>query len=225
MKPRIFQFDMGDALPVAEPAPVEMVLNVKVPAELAESAIPSVREAIQRALELAVSRYAMGNQLIFDADRMAQMMVANASPTVELVEERAGRLKTIQEIQAATRFLTGDSINEEQTAPKQNKHAVASDWKRRGRIFSVTGADGKEYYPLYQFDMNYRPLPLVKEILAALGEQNDPWAIAAWFHYPNGWISTLVDGKPVALAPKDALLARRDDVLKAARHEKGSHIA
>ena len=39
--------------------------------------------------------------------------------------------------------------------------------------------------------------------LKAFGEVADPWVLAAWFHYPNGWIVSS-DGVPVA--PKEAIV-------------------
>jgi hypothetical protein len=200
----------------------DLVLNVPAQAALA---LPSLRIAIQRAVDLALSGFAVDQKVIFDADKMAQLVVQSANPTVELVEERAGRLQTIKKILDNTKFLTGDAINALQNVPKANKHSVASDWKRRGRIFSVTGNDGKEYYPNYQFDMNGQPLPVIKDVLTALGEMNDTWAIASWFHFPNGWIAKLDDGKAVPAAPRDVLLTRKDDVIKAAKRAWGTHFA
>jgi hypothetical protein len=69
----------------------------------------------------------------------------------------------------------------------------ASDWKRQGWIFSVT-FDGKEYFPRYEFDDLHQPLPVIRDILKAFGPA-DPWKIAAWFHFPNGWI---VEPRPAA---------------------------
>lgn len=67
----------------------------------------------------------------------------------------------------------------------------------------------------------YQPLPVIRDILKAFGALADPWVLAAWFQYPNGWIVD-ADGKPVA--PKD-VLARRDAVLHAARRRHGSYLA
>lgn len=215
--------DISDVVEKAELQQFDLVLNVS--AKIAAPALPSMQDALQRALNLALSKFLLDKNVIADADKMAQLIVESASPTLELVEERVGRMETIKKIPKGTTFLTGEAINARQSIPKQNKHSVASDWKRRGRIFSVTGSDGKEYYPSYQFDMNGQPLPIMKDVLTALGEMNDAWAIASWFHFPNGWISRSVDGKAVPVAPKDALLTRKDEVIKAAEKAWRTHYA
>ncbi|KAJ3472478.1 hypothetical protein NLI96_g13338 [Meripilus lineatus] len=99
----------------------------------------------------------------------------------------------------------------------------ASDWKRRGDIFSVFFG-GEEYFAGYQFDASGQPLPVIKEILNALGPVDDPWRISAWFHFENGWISDTGarEGEPVS--PMDAL-DRRDALLNAARHMHGTYVA
>lgn len=158
--------------------------------------------------------------------KTAQLLVANVTPPPALVDERVGRHTTINEIVNKGKFLTGEEINADQAEPKGNQ-PIASDWKHRGRIFSVT-YDGKDLYPAYQFDMNKQPLPAIREVLLILKE-SDPWAIASWFHFPNSWITGPVGdskkNKYVAIAPKDALKNRWQDVIKAAEKERGIYFA
>ncbi|MFM0439430.1 hypothetical protein PQQ84_23430 [Paraburkholderia strydomiana] len=59
-------------------------------------------------------------------------------------------------------------------------------WLQSGRIFGVEAA-GQLYFR-YQFDEHNQPRPVIKEILAELGPATDPWKIAVWFYFPNGWI-------------------------------------
>ena len=69
-----------------------------------------------------------------------------------------------------------------------------------------------------------QPLAIIKEILAAFGEVADPWLLAAWFHFPNGWIVRRDATGTVAVAPRDAL-DRRDAVLAAAARRPSSYVA
>ena len=62
--------------------------------------------------------------------------------------------------------------------------------------------DGQAYFAAYQFDTVCQPQPVIHDILAALGPVTDTWKIAAWFHFPNGWI---IDERAHAVAPKNAL--------------------
>jgi hypothetical protein len=158
--------------------------------------LSSLRHGIERAVSLVVSS---GQPAILQqADQLAMLLTGLIEPDVGLVEERMHRLQTIREIFAEEEWLTADMLNRLQPEPPSNRSLPASDWKRRGRIFSVTFG-GKEYFPRYQFDAAYQPLPLMRNVLAALGTVADTWKIAAWFHYPNGWIAPIATdtGSPV----------------------------
>ena len=98
----------------------------------------------------------------------------------------------------------------------------ADDWKRDGRIFSVSYG-GKEYFPRYEFDALNQPLPVIKDILQAFGPV-EPWKIAAWFQFPNGWIAEPGPDGPRPVAPKEAL-DRRDDLLKVVKKRHGTYTA
>ncbi|WP_323046533.1 hypothetical protein [Paraburkholderia sp.] len=83
-------------------------------------------------------------------------------------------------------------------------------------------AAGQLYFARYQFDECNQPRPVIKEVLAELGPVTDPWKIAAWFHFPNGWI--VEEGGAGSIAPKNAL-DNRLGVLEAARRFRGTFVA
>jgi hypothetical protein len=91
-------------------------------------------------------------------------------------------------------------------------------WEAEKRIFAVVYNDLK-YYAGYQFEEDGAPLAMVKEVLKHLCCK-DPWAIAAWFHFPNSWIANGATPVP----PKDAL-NRQQDVITAAMRSAGTYIA
>jgi hypothetical protein len=91
----------------------------------------------------------------------------------------------------------------------RNTAQTAAVWRRAGRIFGVPH-QGRLLFPAFQFDADGRPLPLVKEVLAALPEALTPWQTAFWFMAPDPWL----DGAP----PRDALLRGDPAVVEAARH-------
>jgi hypothetical protein len=185
---------------------------------------PAVVSSLQFGMEQAINVLSddINDGVLPRADEMAKLISGLTHPNAKLIEELALRQKTMQAVFHDGEWLPAEVINALQQSPPSNKSHPASDWKRRGRIFSVS-LDGKEHFARYQFDSMYQPLPIIKEILQEIGEVADTWKIAAWFHYPNGWIADAKDGdKPVA--PKDAL-DRRDDVLGAARRMHGSYEA
>jgi len=140
-----------------------------------------------------------------------------------MLEDRIDQMATVKKVFDDGEWLTAEDINKLQIRPPRKKSFPASAWKRHGRIFSVL-YNGKEYYPLYQFDPMFQPLPVVRNILKAYGECADTWSIATWFHFPNGWITKETDSEAVSVAPKDAL-DRTNDVIKAARNLKGTYVA
>ncbi len=197
------------------------VLSISMPKDADPAVASSMVDALEKALALLVLT---GQTSVLElADRLAGLATGMLEPTVELLEERVHRMKTVQEVFTEGEWITAEQINAEQPEPPANKSHPASDWKRRKRIFSVNHGN-KEYFARYQLDANYRPLPIVKDILKAFGEVADPWVLAAWFHFPNGWITKPGDKSNQPVAPKDAL-DERDAVLDAAAQRLTSYVA
>jgi hypothetical protein len=141
-----------------------------------------------------------------------------------LTDELAQKLRTQTIIVADAALLSPEQINLCHKTCDADNSPVAGDWKRQGRIFSVNNG-GKEFFPAYQFDDALQPRPIIKTILEALGDQIEGWNVAAWFHFPNGWLSHRdARGAAVAVAPKDAL-DRPDDVIAAARKNRATYLA
>lgn len=191
--------------------------DISVPASQV-AYLSSLKQALERTAQLML--HADPTLLLRRADQLAEVVVGTATPDESLWLERIGQRRAMANIIQADEWLTPEQINSLQDPPPANKNLPASDWKRRGRIYSVD-MDGKERYAGYQFDVMGRPLPVIKHILDGLGSVPDPWAIAAWFHYPNGWIA---DRKGRAVAPK-AALDRPDDVIAAAKMRLRSYHA
>lgn len=197
-------------------------LSVRVPRHLPFGVAESLEEGMAKAVDILVNSAAF-QDLSASADNVARLMVTQVRPGSIMLEDRIGQMATVKKVFEEGDWLTAEDINKLQKNPPAKKSLPASDWKRRGRIFSVS-YDGKEYYPRYQFDAMYQPLPVVSDILKAYGECADTWSIATWFHFPNGWIAREVGDEAVPVAPKDAL-DRSTDVIKAARNQKGTYVA
>lgn len=132
-------------------------------------------------------------------------------------------MNTIETILEDGEWLTAEQLNAMQPDPPAQKFQPASDWKRHGRIYSVNQG-GQEYFARYQFDGAYQLLPVIQDVLRAFGDDADTWQIAAWFAFPNGWISKPDTAGQEPMAPQDAL-DRRDAVLNAAAKHHGSYVA
>jgi len=116
-------------------------------------------------------------------------------------------------------WLTADELNR-RLATVPDCHS-AFELEHQRRIFSVQ-RDGYHYFAAYQFGVDLEPLPVIREILTRLLEE-DSWEIAAWFHFPNGWIP-LDDHGQSPLAPKNAL-DRHEEVLRAAERYRSTYVA
>jgi len=197
------------------------VLDLALPQGTDPAILPSVRHGIAQAVYLVLST---GQTAILDqADQLAGLVSGLIEPDLGLVEERLDRLQTIRTMFREEEWLTNEMLNQLQPEPPSNRSLPASDWKRRGRIFSVNFG-GKEYFPRYEFDAVYQPLPVIRDILKAFGPVADSWKLAAWFHFPNGWIVEPGPEGPTPVAPKDAL-DRLDDLLNALKKRHGSYVA
>lgn len=205
-------------LPALPARNLGLSVPVAVPSEVDPAAVSSVVQAIEKALAVLV--HAQQGEMLVRADQLAEIATGLLEPSSELLEDRVQRMHTLRQVFAEGDWLTSEQLNTLQAVPPKSKSQPASDWKRRGRIYSVSRG-GREYFARYQFDAMYEPLPVIREILEAFGEVADHWVLAAWFHYPNAWIVGS-DGAPVA--PKDAL-DRRDDVVRAALTRRTSYVA
>ena len=155
---------------------------------------------------------------------LISMMTVGANPSPKTARDIAKRVtRLIFKVLGEPGGLDPEPLEARQ--PKGSEGPSASDWKRDGRIFSVD-YQGREYFPGYQFDDAHQPLPIIEDILKALGPETDPLVVAAWFHYPNGWITRRsADGKTeVPVAPKDAL-EMPDLVVEAAANRRGPDVA
>jgi hypothetical protein len=197
--------------------------SVPLPAGVNPAVAESFRASFERAARLMFSTPDASQDVIERADEIVRLVTRLVEPSDELLFERQQRMATMRAVFESGDWLTSEQINALQQTPPGSKSQPASDWKRRGRIYSVN-VNGREYFAAYQFDALCQPLPIIREILAALGSVADTWKIAAWFHAPNGWIATQGPGDPRPVAPRDAL-DRPDDVLAAARRHHGSYSA
>lgn len=199
-----------------------LTLKVKVSGNLPFGIAESLEVGLTKAVQILTGSTVL-QDLCESADTLARLVVTQIRPSAILLEERIAQMATVKKVFAEGDWLTAEDINKLQIRPPARKSFPAMDWQRRGRIFSVS-YNGKDYYPRYQFNAMFQPLPVVRRILKAYGECPDTWALATWFHFPNGWIAKEVGSEVVSVAPKDAL-HRPDDVIKAARNQKGTYVA
>jgi hypothetical protein len=127
-----------------------------------------------------------------------------------------------REILATGKWMTVDQIDACQKLSVGDADLGVHVWKARKQIFSVT-FEGNEYFAGYQFDPDLQPLPIIRDILEVFGTRYQPWTVAAWFYFPNGWIVGVGDRQREPIAPMSAL-DRPDDVIRAAQFMHGGYV-
>lgn len=200
----------------------DMHITVKVPRRLPIGIVESLEEGMSKAVDILAKGTGFAS-IVASADDVARLVINQTVPSSVLIGDRLAIAATVQKVFEEGDWLDAAELNLLQQNPPPKKSLPASDWKRRGRIFSVP-YNGTDYYPRYQFDALFQPLPVIKDILDAYGEYADAWSVATWFHFPSGWIAREVGEMVVAVAPKDAL-NRCAEVINAARNHKGTYFA
>lgn len=112
----------------------------------------------------------------------------------------------------ATDWLTAAQISELAGFSASNPSAQPNRWKSEGAIFAVRN-NGTDLYPAYAIDAanGYRPLPVIKDILASFATAKDAWKTAYWFASVNSRLR--------GRRPQDVVQDDPDAVLAAARIE------
>jgi hypothetical protein len=84
--------------------------------------------------------------------------------------------------------LTSAQVAELAGSGAKNASALASRWRREGRLVAVEH-HGTLYFPAFQFDDDGKPKPAVAEVLEQLGTADlSAWQQALWFTTANGWL-------------------------------------
>jgi len=138
-----------------------------------------------------------------------ESMVSPSVPTAPAVlqarRNSAARTALIEEFG----LLASTQVAELSQSQAENRAALASRWKREGKIFSVRH-HAKDYFPGFQFEANGQPREAIAAVLDALGGAHG-WETALWFTGANGYLE--------GLRPVDLLESKPDAVIEAAKHE------
>ena len=112
-------------------------------------------------------------------------------------------------------YFTAEQLADANCSRASDRHALASNWKRRRRVFSVPLADSsghlRQVFPRFQFE-NGKPLAAVRTVVEAFGPDKDAWKLALWFASNNGWL-------PGQARPADLLQTLAGAVLQAAQRD------
>lgn len=88
-------------------------------------------------------------------------------------------------------------------------------WKSEGKILAIQRA-GKDWYPRYQFNDDYAPIPVMREIVQQFGDDS-PFEIAAWVESPDNYLD--------AKRPREVLHSHRSVLLATLERHFGEAVA
>ena len=176
----------------------------------AGEALRSYVLALQRALAQTVNE---PRRLAELTDRLGP---AFDPPSVPMLLQARRNTEARKDLLFEFGALTAAQLTEARQASRANPSALASRWRKEGRIFGVTHRDETErektYFPGFQFDDRLQPLEVVGRVLAIFATHPlTEWEVALWFTTPNGWLD---DRRPVDLLHDDP-----DAVVASAEHE------
>lgn len=147
-------------------------------------------------------------------EKQSMQLVAHksfASPIqgASATENDAGALSALRdEIFNSTRWLKAKEVSAAAHSTNSNPSALANKWKRENKIFAVQRS-GVDYYPLYAFGDDGKPLAVLSKVLALFNGNKTPWSIAGWFASKNGWLGGATPMSMIGTNPNDVLEAAK----------------
>jgi len=130
-------------------------------------------------------------------------------PSQAVLEQVGRNARARGELAREFGLLSGADVAALAESDPPRASAVTSSWTAEGKVFT-TGAAGDPRFPGFQFGDDGRPLPVIAEVLTALGGRLSGWELALWFTGGNGWLG---GSRPVDVLDSDPEL-----VVQAAGH-------
>lgn len=141
-------------------------------------------------------------------DQLVDLLVGDVSLTPVDMKRARLEAQALRAIRHSTEWLTAAEIADLADLGPANPIGTVSRWKQQGRIYALRQG-GKDYYPKYALGPDFRPLPVIKEIMAVLAGY-DPELLAGWFDSTSRFLG----GK----RPRELLATEQALVLAAARN-------
>jgi hypothetical protein len=141
-------------------------------------------------------------------DQLVDLLLGDVA--LRPVDMKRARLEAqaLRAVRQGTEWLTASEIADLADLGPANPIGTVSRWKQQGRIFALRQG-GKDFYPKYALGPDFRPLPVVKQIMVVLAGYA-PELLAAWFDSTSRFLG----GK----RPIDLLAIQPEWVLAAARN-------
>jgi hypothetical protein len=189
---------------------IEIVLR-RPPTDVAHlrSQLPALAASVTAAAEIVADKTLQSYRS--EKERMVEFFLQGA--TLQPLDVRKARMaaKAMQDIFSGTEWLTAEQVGAKGITDDYTDGELKAGanrvnrWKAEGKIFAIQRA-GKDWYPRYQFNDDYAPIPSMRNVIKKFGD-DAPIEIAAWMESPNSYL----DGK----RPREVLRSHRDAFLAA----------
>jgi hypothetical protein len=139
----------------------------------------------------------------------------NSSPAV--LEQVQRNAEARAELADEFGLLSSTEVAKLAGSTARNRAATANRWVNQRKVFTVE-ADGAQRFPGFQFGDSGRPLPVIAEVLEAVGGRLTGWELALWFTSSSDWLGG-------ELRPVDVLDSDPELVVRAAAALAGELLA
>lgn len=141
-------------------------------------------------------------------DQLVDLLVGDVALTPVDMKRARLEAQALRAIRQGTEWLTTAEIADLADLGPANPIGTVSRWKQQGRIYALRHG-GKDYYPKYALGPDFRPMPVIKEILAVLAGY-DPELLAGWFDSTSRFLRGKRPRELVATEPAKVLAAARN---------------
>ena len=164
--------------------------------------VEDVKQLMQEVVVTALSVRPQRREVV--RGQLVELLVGEVALTpVDMTRARL-EAKAVRAIRHSTEWLTSAEIADLEAL----EPGTVSRWKQQGRIYALRHG-GKDYYPKYALGPDFRPLPVIKEILAVLSGY-DPELLAGWFDSTSRFLRGRRPRELVATEPAKVLAAARN---------------
>ena len=138
-------------------------------------------------------------------DQLVHLLAGDIALTPVDMKRARLEAQALRAIRHGTEWLTVAEVVELADLGPANPIGTVSRWKQQGRIYALRQG-GKDYYPKYALGADFRPLPVIKEIMAVLAGW-EPELLAGWFDSTSRFLGGKRPRELVASEPAWVLAA------------------
>ena len=165
--------------------------------------IEDVKQLMQEVVVTALSVRPQRREVV--RGQLVELLVGEVALTRVDIKRARLEAKAVRAIRHSTEWLTSAEIADLAELGPADPIGTVSRWKQQGRIYALRHR-GRDYYPKYALGPDFRPLPVIKEILAVLSGY-DPELLAGWFDSTSRFLRGRRPRELVATEPAKVLAA------------------